>query len=125
MFDILLLYIVFRCSIMRALSTIKAIVKMSSHHFIIELNRKNQKELFDPFSYAEYCKGSEIMNNTSIGLLQGIALYIAAILGSGVLFLSGVTASIAGPASILSWLIVILISFPLAYSFASLAGKYP
>src|SRR5699024_2088830 len=65
------------------------------------------------------------MNNKSIGLLQGIALYIAAILGSGVLFLSGVTASIAGPASILSWLIVILISFPLAYSFASLAGKYP
>ena len=65
------------------------------------------------------------MNNKSIGLLQVIALYIAAILGSGVLFLSGVTASIAGPASILSWLIVILISFPLAYSFASSAGKYP
>ncbi len=65
------------------------------------------------------------MNNKSIGLIQGIALYIAAILGSGVLFLSGATASIAGPASIVSWLIVILISFPLAYSFASLAREYP
>ncbi|MFB5660959.1 APC family permease [Alteribacillus sp. HJP-4] len=65
------------------------------------------------------------MDNQSIGLFQGVALYIAAVLGSGVLFLSGVTASIAGPASILSWLIVILISFPLAYSFASLARKYP
>lgn len=65
------------------------------------------------------------MNNKSIGLFQGIALYIAAILGSGVLFLSGLTASIAGPASIVSWLIVILISFPLAYSFASLAREYP
>ncbi len=65
------------------------------------------------------------MNNKSIGLYQGVALYIAAILGSGVLFLSGVTASMAGPASILSWMIVILISFPLAYSFASLARKYP
>ncbi|GAA0462744.1 amino acid permease [Alkalibacillus silvisoli] len=65
------------------------------------------------------------MNNKSIGLFQGIALYIAAILGSGVLFLSGATASIAGPASIISWLIVILISFPLAYSFASLAREYP
>ncbi len=65
------------------------------------------------------------MNNKSIGLYQGIALYIAAILGSGVLFLSGVTTSIAGPASIISWLIVGLISFPLAYSFASLARKYP
>ncbi len=65
------------------------------------------------------------MNNKSIGLFQGIALYIAAILGSGVLFLSGVTASMAGPASIVSWLIVIIISFPLAYSFASLARKFP
>ncbi|MBM7646577.1 amino acid efflux transporter [Scopulibacillus daqui] len=65
------------------------------------------------------------MNNPSIGLFQGIALYIAAILGSGVLFLSEVAASIAGPASIISWLIVIFISFPLAYSFASLARQYP
>ncbi len=65
------------------------------------------------------------MDNKSIGLFQGIALYIAAILGSGVLFLSGVTASIAGPASIVSWLIVILINFPLAYSFAVLARRYP
>ncbi|THE09394.1 amino acid permease [Bacillus timonensis] len=65
------------------------------------------------------------MNNKSIGLFQGIALYIAAILGSGVLFLSGVTASMAGPASIVSWLIVIIISFPLAFSFANLAKKYP
>lgn len=65
------------------------------------------------------------MNNKSIGLLQGIALYMAAILGSGVLFLSGVTASIAGPASMISWLVVIFISFPLAFSFAGLARKYP
>lgn len=65
------------------------------------------------------------MDNKSIGLIQGIALYIAAILGSGVLFLSGFTASIAGPASLVSWIIVILISFPLAYSFASLARQYP
>ncbi|MDE9537483.1 L-methionine/branched-chain amino acid transporter, partial [Xenorhabdus bovienii] len=64
------------------------------------------------------------MNNKAIGLFQGIALYISAILGSGVLFLSGVTASIAGPASIVSWFIVIIISFPLAYSFASLARIY-
>ena len=67
----------------------------------------------------------KFLSDKSIGLFQGIALYIAAILGSGVLFLSGVTASIAGPASILSWLIVIFICFPLAYSFACLARKYP
>ncbi|MCF6409878.1 APC family permease [Pseudalkalibacillus salsuginis] len=60
----------------------------------------------------------------SIGLFEGIALYIAAILGSGVLFLTGVTASIAGPASLVSWLIVIMIGFPLAYSFACLSREY-
>ncbi|MBO0995614.1 APC family permease [Bacillus sp. SD088] len=65
------------------------------------------------------------MSYKSIGFFQGIALYIATVLGSGVLFLSGVTASIAGPASIVAWLIVIIISFPLAYSFACLAREYP
>ncbi|WP_221568268.1 APC family permease [Alkalihalobacillus sp. TS-13] len=65
------------------------------------------------------------MERKTIGLYEAVALYVAAILGSGVLFLSGVTASIAGPASLLSWLIVIIISFPLAYSFANLAREFP
>ncbi|WP_066187579.1 APC family permease [Gracilibacillus timonensis] len=65
------------------------------------------------------------MHQPSIGVFQGIALYMATVLGSGVLFLSGVTASIAGPASIVAWLMVILISFPLAYSFACLAREHP
>nr|WP_236838799.1 amino acid permease [Caldalkalibacillus salinus] len=58
-------------------------------------------------------------------MYQGIALYVASILGSGVLFISGVTANVAGPASILSWLIVIMFSFPLAYTFACLSRDYP
>jgi len=60
------------------------------------------------------------MGKRSIGLYEGIALYIAAILGSGVLFISSVTASIAGPASILSWIIVIFaqpINFPSLITF--------
>jgi amino acid efflux transporter len=65
------------------------------------------------------------MTKETITLSQGISLYIAAILGSGVLFVSAITASIAGPASIGSWSIVILFSFPLAYSFASLARDFP
>ncbi|MDX8045224.1 amino acid permease [Gracilibacillus sp. S3-1-1] len=65
------------------------------------------------------------MEKRSIGLYEGIALYIAAILGSGVLFISSVTASIAGPVSILSWIIVIIANLPLAYTFACLAREYP
>ncbi|MDQ0340472.1 amino acid efflux transporter [Caldalkalibacillus uzonensis] len=63
--------------------------------------------------------------NRSITLSQGIALYVAAILGSGILFLSASTATVAGPASILAWLIMILFSFPLAYTFAVLSRSYP
>jgi amino acid efflux transporter len=65
------------------------------------------------------------MNNKTINLYQAVALYIAAILGSGVLFLSSTSAAVAGPASILSWLIVISLSFPLAYAFACLSRTYP
>jgi amino acid efflux transporter len=65
------------------------------------------------------------VNQRSIGLLQATALYIAAILGSGVLFLSGSTAHVAGPASLIAWLLVILLSFPLAYSFAAMSRAYP
>lgn len=64
------------------------------------------------------------MENKSINLYQAISLYISAILGSGVLFLSANTANIAGPASIISWGVVIIFSFPLAYTFASLARVY-
>lgn len=65
------------------------------------------------------------MGNKSITLYQAIALYIAAILGSGVLFLSASTANIAGPASIISWIFIIILSFPLAYTFACLSRSYP
>ncbi|OYD08485.1 APC family permease [Paludifilum halophilum] len=63
--------------------------------------------------------------NRSIPLPQAIALYIAAILGSGILFLSASTASVAGPASIVSWAVMIAFSFPLAYTFAALSRSYP
>ncbi|GGE16077.1 hypothetical protein GCM10011571_17130 [Marinithermofilum abyssi] len=61
----------------------------------------------------------------SINLLEAVALYVTAILGSGTLFLSASTATVAGPASILSWALMILFSFPLAYTFAALSRSYP
>lgn len=70
-------------------------------------------------------EGVGVVENKSIGLFEGIGLYVTAILGSGVLFISGATASVAGPASLLSWLVVIVLSFPLAYTFACLSRQYP
>jgi amino acid efflux transporter len=65
------------------------------------------------------------MKMRSINLPQACALYIAAILGSGVLFMSGTTAHVAGPASLLAWAVIILLSFPLAYAFAAMSRLHP
>jgi amino acid efflux transporter len=60
-----------------------------------------------------------------IGLVQGTALYIASVLGTGLLVLPGLTAGVAGPASILAVVAVLLLSVPLAGTFAVLAARYP
>src|SRR5688572_14924331 len=60
-----------------------------------------------------------------IGLPTASALYIAAVLGTGVLVLPGLAADAAGPASVLALAIVLLLSVPLAGAFAALAARYP
>jgi amino acid efflux transporter len=60
----------------------------------------------------------------TITLAQGIALYMGAVLGSGILILPGYTADVAGPAAVVSWIIMSLLSIPIAYTFARLALKY-
>jgi amino acid efflux transporter len=60
-----------------------------------------------------------------LGVVQGTALYIAAVLGTGLLVLPGLAAEVAGPASIVSVLAVLILSVPLAGTFAVLAARYP
>ncbi|WP_345801957.1 amino acid permease [Microbacterium sp. AZCO] len=60
-----------------------------------------------------------------LGVVQGTALYIASVLGTGLLVLPGLAADVAGPASIVSVLAVLLLSVPLAGTFAVLASRYP
>jgi amino acid efflux transporter len=60
-----------------------------------------------------------------IGLLRGSSLYVAAVLGTGILVLPSLAAHAAGPASILSVLAVLILSIPLAGTFAALASRYP
>lgn len=61
----------------------------------------------------------------TLGLVQGTALYIASVLGTGLLVLPGLAAEAAGPASIVAVLAVIGLSMPLAGTFAVLAARYP
>jgi len=54
-----------------------------------------------------------------------VALYMSSVLGSGVLVLPGLAAQIAGPASLIAWVALSIISYPLAYTFASLSARRP
>ena len=60
-----------------------------------------------------------------LGLGQASALYIAAVLGTGILALPGLAADSAGPASIVAVVAVLIASIPLAGTFAALAARYP
>lgn len=60
-----------------------------------------------------------------LGLAPASALYIAAVLGTGILVLPGLAADAAGPASLVAVAAVLLASIPLAGTFAALAARYP
>lgn len=61
----------------------------------------------------------------NIGMPQAIALYIGAVLGSGVLIVPGLAAEMAGPASLLAWGMMSLLILPLALSMGLLSAKFP
>ncbi|WDL96724.1 APC family permease [Alicyclobacillus sp. ALC3] len=61
----------------------------------------------------------------TISVWQGIALYVGAVIGSGILILPGMTAGIAGADALFSWGAMIFLSIPLSYTFAFLAREYP
>ncbi len=52
-------------------------------------------------------------------------MYVGSVLGSGILVAPAIAANIAGPASIVAWIALSLVSYPIAYTFAVLASTYP
>ena len=60
-----------------------------------------------------------------ITLPQAVALYVAAVIGAGVLLLPGLAATTAGPASIVAWAFDALLGAPLALTFAALGARHP
>ncbi|NOK51128.1 amino acid permease [Burkholderia thailandensis] len=60
----------------------------------------------------------------SLTILQGTALYIGAVLGTGVIALPALAAEVAGPASLLAWAALVVLSIPLAATFAALGARY-
>ncbi len=60
-----------------------------------------------------------------ITLRHAVAIYVSSVLGAGIFVVPGLAAHIAGPASILSWGILSLASYPFAYTFAKLSARKP
>jgi amino acid efflux transporter len=60
-----------------------------------------------------------------LGVAGGAALYVAAVLGTGILVLPSLAAAAAGPGAILAVAALALISVPLAATFAALARRHP
>jgi hypothetical protein len=56
---------------------------------------------------------------------HGTALYVGAVLGTAVIALPALGARAAGPASLLAWLGLVLLSIALATTFAALGARYP
>ncbi len=62
---------------------------------------------------------------TGLSVPQGAALTLGAVLGTGVLSLPALAAGVAGPASLISWLALVVLSIPLAATFAALGARFP
>src|SRR6476661_5913336 len=61
----------------------------------------------------------------SLTVAQGAALSVGAVLGTGVITLPALAAEVAGPASLLAWAALVLLSVPLASTFAALGARHP
>ncbi|MBA9001934.1 APC family permease [Thermomonospora cellulosilytica] len=57
--------------------------------------------------------------------VQGTAMYLGAVVGTGVIALPALAADAAGPASLVAWLGLVVLSAPLAATFAALGSRYP
>jgi amino acid efflux transporter len=61
----------------------------------------------------------------SLGLPQGTAMTVGAVLGAGILVLPALTAELAGPGSVFSWLMICLLALPLTFTLGRLATRQP
>lgn len=62
---------------------------------------------------------------SGLSVIHGTALTLAAVLGTGVISLPTLAARAAGPASLIAWVALVVISVPLAATFAALGARHP
>src|SRR5690242_14029705 len=74
---------------------------------------------------AETVVGEHRVRASGLSALQGTALYVGAVLGTGVIALPSLAAEVAGPASLVAWVLLAVLSAPLALTFAALGARHP
>lgn len=62
---------------------------------------------------------------TRLGRARGVALYLAALFGAGLLVMPSLTYQAAGPAALLAWAGLLVLSVPVALTFAELGARLP
>jgi hypothetical protein len=62
---------------------------------------------------------------SGVDTISGAALYVGSLIGPGVLLIPALALRTAGPASIISWGIMVVLSAPLALTFAGLGVRMP
>ena len=65
------------------------------------------------------------MTGHRLGVWQGTATVLGGVLGPGMLVLPHLAAEAAGPGSVLAWAALLLVSVPVAFTFALLGLRYP
>jgi amino acid efflux transporter len=60
-----------------------------------------------------------------LGVVHGAALYVGSLIGPGVLLVPALAVQAAGPASVLGWAALLVLSAPLAFTFAALGVRMP
>jgi amino acid efflux transporter len=66
-----------------------------------------------------------VADSGSLSVSRGAALYVGALIGPGLLLVPALAAQAAGPASIVAWAALLVLSVPLAITFAALGVKHP
>lgn len=60
-----------------------------------------------------------------LGVTRGAALYVGALIGPGLLLVPSLATQAAGPATIIAWAGLLVLSLPLAITFAALGVRHP
>lgn len=61
----------------------------------------------------------------TLGVWRGAALYVGSLIGPGVLLIPALAVQTAGPASVIGWALLLVLSAPLAFTFAALGVRLP